>query len=176
MWRTTRQVLKEYWLAFVVGLAWSGYVGGLTAKLAVYISNFAGAFFLTSWTLGQVNRIRRDQATKDALTTLNRAIADLDASMASLDVSLQTISRWTNGKAYVPTIQEASLASTAVSEAVRDIPVEIETESDTKTGNVVDFNKYRQECLRCELNIRYALPRSERFEFRRQIRDLLLAS
>jgi hypothetical protein len=31
MWRTVKQVFKEYWLAFVAGVLWAAYVGGLEA-------------------------------------------------------------------------------------------------------------------------------------------------
>jgi hypothetical protein len=140
MWRTAKQVLKEYWLAFVVGLIWTVYVGGFTAKLYTYIGNFAGAFFLTSWMLGQINRIKRDHETKDAL-------ARLEATLAAFEVSLGTISRWTNGKAYIPTATLSTTASTSTSEVVSDIVPGTRNDPVNGADNVVDFNKYRLKHL-----------------------------
>jgi hypothetical protein len=137
MWRTAKQALKEYWLAFVVGLIWTTYVGGFNAKLSVYISNFAGSFFLTSWALGQINRIRRDHATKDAL-------ARLEAQMAAVDVS---ISRWTaNAKAFVPTPKETAQEPTApLTKASAPVPETKKEDRFKGTDKVIDFNKYRHE-------------------------------
>jgi hypothetical protein len=152
MWRTVKQAFKEYWLAFVVGLLWAAYVGGLNSKLSVYISNFAGSFFLTSWALGQINRIKRDHATKEALTALDTSIANLNARLAALDLSTATISRWTaTAKAYVPTPEVSAAASTTTLQTAPDNAQKPENDVSHNSDSVINFNKYQVALMRRQL-------------------------
>ena len=58
--KTLKQMLREFWLPFVVAIVWTAYVIWTEpANLKTIITAFGPAFFLASWMTGQFFRVRK---------------------------------------------------------------------------------------------------------------------
>jgi hypothetical protein len=84
--RTFRQILREFWIPLVIAMGWGLYrVFSSNADwLSVFVANFAGAFFFTSWCASHFMRVRRQHATEDSFRQLERGLADVTGTIGTL--------------------------------------------------------------------------------------------
>jgi hypothetical protein len=97
MWRTLKQLVKEFWIPFVIAGAWTSYVVGLSEKLTTYISCFAPSFFLASWITGQINRVRKEGRVKDSFDAIEQR---LDLVVHALDIRIDGITERSNMRSH----------------------------------------------------------------------------
>jgi hypothetical protein len=152
MWRILKQTFREFWLPLAMALAWTSYKVGLHGRLTDYISNFAASVFLSSWAVGQINRIRRDQKTNDAF-------ASLEARLTALDVSMETISHWTGSFAKpnaLASTNQLDAQPSPVSELSKTDVSELSKTGNVQTGgesNVISISAVRARRLAAKLNL-----------------------
>lgn len=84
--KTFKQILREFWIPFLVAVAWTVYTvwnSPAPARITSAIAIFGGAFFLVSWATGQVNRIRKqthlDSNLKDIQTRLEGLLGQIES-------------------------------------------------------------------------------------------------
>lgn len=148
MWRTAKQLFKEFWLPLIIGLAWTSYVVGAYGKLTAYISNFATSFFLASWLTGQFNRIRRDHKVKDSFDSLETRLAALGISLEeALSRFMYNGDKPRNSPAAVTPVPTENLSVVADQNSKLPVSKDEEGSADVAT-NVIDLGAYRTERMR----------------------------
>jgi hypothetical protein len=119
--RTVKQILREFSLPFVVGLFWAWYRVSPTQSdwLSSLIANFATSFFLASWAIGQVTRIRRQHTTEDSFQGIGNQLTQLTNTQATIMERFIVLQEQTkNIPALQPLIQDLSkLTMTANTQA-----------------------------------------------------------
>jgi len=86
------QVIKEFWIQFVISIFWGlfriEWTFSQQDSIINFIGNFGAAFFLTSWFLGQILRIKKQQKIEshfEVLTThLQNLIIDLKTTSKNI--------------------------------------------------------------------------------------------
>src|SRR5262249_14415017 len=85
MLRVGKQLAREFWFPLVVAVCWTLFryvsIGG---GILTVIADFAAAFFLASWAIGQVVRVNRQQAVEDRLQTLVQSSNDLMTGVSTI--------------------------------------------------------------------------------------------
>jgi hypothetical protein len=84
--RILRQLVREFWLPFLAGLIWTSQRVQWSQPdlLASIIANFTASFFFTSWAVGHVMRIKRQQTVEDSLKNVETRLVELRDRMSSL--------------------------------------------------------------------------------------------
>ena len=86
------QVVKEFWIQFLISIIWAGYKikWNFSTDNAIIdaITNFGASFFLLSWFIGQFLRIKKQQKIEshfEAITTdLKDLIQELEKSVSKI--------------------------------------------------------------------------------------------
>lgn len=81
-----KQVLREFWLPFVVAVVWASYrvYTKMDGGILDFIANFGASFFLASWAASQVMRIRKQRAVELSFEKVENHFAELNKTMASM--------------------------------------------------------------------------------------------
>jgi hypothetical protein len=92
--RVAWQILKEFWLPSVVALVWAFYRvrSQSTVSISDIIANVGTSFFLASWAMGQIIRIKRQQAVEQSFERTEANFNELRKTMESM-VGIATESR-----------------------------------------------------------------------------------
>jgi hypothetical protein len=77
--RLVYQIVREFWIQTVFAILWATYRSWhVTGEIIpVFIANFGGAFFLTSWAFGQYMRIRKQQQVEDEFQNVKSGLQRL---------------------------------------------------------------------------------------------------
>ncbi|GEM_PF-5872927 len=88
--RVIQQIVREFLLPLLIGVGWAWYGASSSPghNLQSLITNFAAAFFLASWAIGQVVRIKRQQTTEDSFESLKSSLNRLQEMMARSEIAL----------------------------------------------------------------------------------------
>jgi pentatricopeptide repeat protein len=90
--RIIKQIVREFWIPCLIGVVWASYRISLSQKDAIstFIINFASAFFLASWGIGQIVRIRRQQGIEDSFSDVRKHLADVrKTTNSTLDIATE---------------------------------------------------------------------------------------
>jgi len=98
--KTMLQLVREFWIPFLVSVAWTTYsVWGPEVTVKNIISNFGSSFFLASWLTGQIFRVRKQAGVEASFGSveqrLNHLVGELEAKTQSM------ISYITGGDSYL---------------------------------------------------------------------------
>lgn len=86
MARTIFQLIKEFWVPFIVACGWVAYdlyTNVSHRNLTAAIPIFGGTFFLCSWLTGNIVRVRRQARVEDKLTGVGDRIEGLVEELSS---------------------------------------------------------------------------------------------
>ncbi|MFY0730589.1 hypothetical protein [Pseudomonas sp. NFX15] len=76
------QLLKEFWLPFFISVSWTIYSKwGVKFDFVGYMSTLGPAFFLVSWVVGQVFRVRKQVGVESSFGNVERRLQDLAESL-----------------------------------------------------------------------------------------------
>ena len=94
------QLVREFWIPFLVSVAWTTFaVWGPDVTVQNIISNFGSSFFLASWLTGQIFRVRKQAGVEASFGSveqrLNHLVGELEAKTQSM------ISYITGGDSYL---------------------------------------------------------------------------
>ena len=93
--RTIKQLVKEFWLPFVVATAWTAYVvWGKPLSIKVIITALGPAFFLASWMTGQFFRVSKQESVQTGLSSLELRLKNL---LEQLETQAKEITHHTTG-------------------------------------------------------------------------------
>jgi hypothetical protein len=81
--RVFRQIVCEFWLSLIISLLWASWRTS-TVDVFDFVESFAPSFFLASWALGQVVRIRRQHTVADSLAGLKDPVVGSFTGKASI--------------------------------------------------------------------------------------------
>jgi hypothetical protein len=122
--RIAKQILREFWLPFLIGLAWTYYrvSPGQSDLLAGIIANFAAAFFLASWALGHVLRIKRQHTVEDSFKGVEGHLIELKSTVGALSLRSQELQAQTKDNPALQSMADdisklTSAASTGIAAA-----------------------------------------------------------
>lgn len=77
-----RQLLREFWIPFLISLAWTAYsTWGGGADIKKIVSIFGPTFFLISWIVGQVFRVRKQVGVESSFTNVEHRLEKLTDSL-----------------------------------------------------------------------------------------------
>jgi hypothetical protein len=98
--KTVLQLVKEFWIPFLVSVVWTTYaVWGPDVSVKDSISNFGSSFFLASWLTGQIFRVRKQAGVEASFGSveqrLNHLLGELEAKTQNM------VSHITGGDSYV---------------------------------------------------------------------------
>lgn len=101
--RVFKQIVREFWLQFVISLIWSfwkiNFDFSSEKGIENFISNFGACFFLSSWFFGQVIRVKKQQKIESHLDSLTN---NLQRLISNLEISAQKIiDNVTGGKSFL---------------------------------------------------------------------------
>jgi hypothetical protein len=84
--RVLKQIIQEFWLPFLIALLWTSYrVSPLQADQYIkIIENFVPCFFLASWAISQIMRIKRQHNVEDSFTRLEKRFLELQGTLGRL--------------------------------------------------------------------------------------------
>lgn len=98
--KTVRQLVKEFWVPFLVSTLWTIYVvWGSTVTVKDVISNFGSSFFLASWLTGQLFRVRKQAGVEDSFGSVEQRLNHLVDQLESKTENM--ISHITGGDSYL---------------------------------------------------------------------------
>jgi hypothetical protein len=92
--RVAWQILREFWIPFILAVVWACYRARSQSTLSIsdIIANFGTSFFLASWAMGQIIRIRRQQAVEQSFERTDANFREMKSTMAAI-VGIATESR-----------------------------------------------------------------------------------
>ena len=84
--RLLKQLVKEFWLPFLIGVLWSlnRVAPSQEDAFGNLIANFATCFFLASWAAGQILRVRRQHTVEDSFKDVERQLAELKTTVVTI--------------------------------------------------------------------------------------------
>lgn len=98
--RTMFQLVKEFWIPFVLATGWTIYVvWGQKFSVQSTLENFGPAFFLTSWMTGQFFRVRKQAGVEASLGSVEQRLNHLVNELETK--SQKMISHMTGGDSYL---------------------------------------------------------------------------
>lgn len=80
--KIVRQLLREFWIPFLISLVWTAYSawgGGVDIKKIVSV--FGPTFFLVSWLVGQVFRVRKQVSVESSFINVEHRLEKLTDSL-----------------------------------------------------------------------------------------------
>ena len=100
--KTFRQVLKEFWIQVVISCVWALYnVQNLSSDKNLcleFVKQFGVSFFLASWFLGQIIRIKKQHKIEGSFVSIELRLASL---IKKLEVTTEEIINYlTGGDSY----------------------------------------------------------------------------
>src|SRR5262245_26454363 len=141
--RLAKQLFGEFWIPTLIALTWTFYRWSVSTGdelILTVVSAFAPAFFLASWAIGQVLRIRKQQKVEDALDGLEITQQRIEASQQASQQATnkivglieQVVQQTKDVPALQPIVQSLKTASTEVATANTAISTEV-----TAANNVI---------------------------------------
>ncbi|WP_411382946.1 hypothetical protein ACK3BK_17030 [Pseudomonas sp. L7] len=91
--KVAKQLFREFSLPFSVALAWTVYSSwGKSFELVSAVSIFGPAFFLASWLVGQIFRVRKQAGVERSLGDVESRLINLTTSLGGVEGRLENIS------------------------------------------------------------------------------------
>src|SRR5438128_1395606 len=77
--RLLLQLLREFWIQMAVSLAWATYRASVVSdeRVSIFVVNFSASFFFTSWMIGQIIRIKKQQKVEDEFQNVKSELVKL---------------------------------------------------------------------------------------------------
>lgn len=93
--KTVRQLLREFWLPFILAVAWTTYAfWNKEPSVPAVVGVLGPAFFLVSWMTGQFFRVRKQEGVQTSLGVLEQR---LEAIVGQLEHATREITAYTIG-------------------------------------------------------------------------------